>query len=543
VQRVDIPLKVNGSAKYGIDVWFPNMVFAAIRHCPTIGGVLNGTPAKPYGAIAVVPCKASDNRGAVTAGSYNAVAVVADNTWKARNLARSLRVNWTLPAVTTNVDSAGILAQAQQQLTSGTPLVAEPSNPTPAAADIEGQVAAAMSSAAQSASGVFSFPYLAHATMEPLACAVNVTFSGATPVSCEVWAPSQAASWVVGTAAGITGLPASSIIVHTTFAGGGLGRKIEQDFVSQAIQVAMAVKVPVKLTWMREEDFGHDNYRPCALVQASAGLDAANNIQAWSYRNVSQAILGQRGWLPPGAVDSQAVEGAVGLPYNLGTHVVEWVPLNVGIPVGFWRSVGSSINAFAVESMVDTLARLAGVDPFAFRYHILTNMRARAVLQAADTLSSWRKSLPAGHAWGVALAESFGTVVAEVVEISQPTSTTLRVHRVACVVDCGQVINPDSVEAQMQSGIIHGMNAALWGQITFLAGVAQQTNFNKNKMMRMGEAPTITVQIMPSTNAPTGTGEPAVPPIAPAIANAYFALSGKRQYSLPFFPGATMGDL
>jgi isoquinoline 1-oxidoreductase beta subunit len=278
-------------------------------------------------------------------------------------------------------------------------------------------------------------------------------------------------------------------------------------------------------------------------VQASAGLDAANNIQAWSYRNVSQAILGQRGWLPPGAVDSQAVEGAVGLPYNLGTHVVEWVPLNVGIPVGFWRSVGSSINAFAVESMVDTLARLAGVDPFAFRYHILTNMRARAVLQAADTLSSWRKSLPAGHAWGVALAESFGTVVAEVVEISQPTSTTLRVHRVACVVDCGQVINPDSVEAQMQSGIIHGMNAALWGQITFLAGVAQQTNFNKNKMMRMGEAPTITVQIMPSTNAPTGTGEPAVPPIAPAIANAYFALSGKRQYSLPFFPGATMGDL
>ena len=543
VERIDLPLKVDGSAKYGLDIWSPKMVFGVIRHCPTIGGVLASPPAKPSGALAVVPCKASDNRGAVVAGSFNAVAVVAENTYKARGLARSLNLKWKLPASTTTVDSAGILALAQKLLTTGTPLIAEPSNPAPAVADIEAQVAKALGGASKTLSGVFTLPYVAHATMEVLNCTASITFSGASPVSCEVWAPNQAATWITATAAAITGLPTSAITVHTTFLGGGLGRKIEQDFVSQAIQVAMVVKKPVKLTWMREEDFGHDNYRPMALVKVTAGLDSANNVAAWSYRNVSQSILGQRGWLPPGAVDSQATEGATDLPYNLGTHVVEWVPMSAGIPVGFWRSVGSSINAFAVESMIDILAKSAGVDPFAFRYNIISNPRALAVLQVVDQLSSWRKSLPAGHAWGVALAESFGTTVAEVVEISLGNANALRVHRVACVVDCGQVINPDSVEAQMQGGIIHGLNAALWGRITFTKGVAKQTNFSNSRMMRPGEAPSITVEIIPSTAAPSGTGEPGVPPIAPALANAYAALTGKRQYTLPFFPNATMDEL
>ncbi len=545
--RVDLPEKVDGSAKYGIDTWFPNMVFAAIKHCPTIGGTLASPPGKPSAALAVVPCKASDNRGAVVAGSVNAVAVVASNTWLAMRLANSLSVSWTLPSSTTNVDSAAILAQAQQLMGSGSALCAEPVPPSgvsPAsyAAAIDPTVAAAIGTPTVDAT--YTLPFVAHAMMEVPSCTVNIAYSAGVPQSCEIWAPTQAASSVAGLAAALTGLPAAQITVHTTLLGGGLGRKFEVDFVSQAIQVAMAVKLPVKTTWRREEDLAHDQYRPFALVNVKAKLNSSR-IAAWSYRNVSQSILGQRGWMAPGTVDSQAVEGAVRLPYDLGTHVVEWVPLPVGIPVGFWRSVGSSINAFAVESMMDELARAANIDPFTFRYnHLANSPRFQAVLWAADMMTSpWRKALPAGHAWGVAIAESFGTVVCEVVEISQPAAGSIRVHRVACVVDCGTVINPDSVEAQMQGGIVHALNAALWGQITFTAGKANQLNFNKNRVMRVNEMPQVDVQIVNSTEPPSGVGEPGVPPLAPALANAYARLTGIRQRSLPFFPGSTMGGL
>jgi isoquinoline 1-oxidoreductase beta subunit len=347
---------------------------------------------------------------------------------------------------------------------------------------------------------------------------------------------------VASLAAALTGLPASTIIVHTMLLGGGLGRKFELDFVSQAIQTALVVRKPVKLTWSREEDMSHDQYRPCAVVSVKAALDANKRIKAWSYRNVSQAILGQRGWLAPGAVDSQAIEGAIHLPYDLGTHVAEWVPLTAGIPVGFWRSVGSSINAFAVESMIDELAQAAGLDPFVFRYNHVTDARTLAVLQAADTLSLWRKSLPAGRAWGMAYAESFGTRVCQVVDISNPGTSSVKVNRVACVVDCGTAINPDSIEAQMQGGILHALNATLWGQSTFTAGKSNQANFNRYRVMRPSEMPAVTVQIIPSTAPPSGIGEPGVPPLAPALVNAYARLTGVRVRTLPMFPGATMSD-
>ena len=545
VPRVDIPEKTDGSAKFGIDVWFPDMVFAAIRHCPTLGGTLAATPAKPSGAIALVPCKASDTRGAVQAGSTNAFAVVASNTWLAMKLARSVSAQWTLPASTAGIDSAQILAQAKTLALSGPALVAEPAPPTgqtPAsyAAVVEPQVAAALGTPTLDAT--YTLPYVAHVTMEVLNCTVNITFSGAAAQKCEIWAPTQSSATVANVAKALTGLPLTQIVVHTTLLGGGLGRKFETDYVSQAIQVALAVKRPVKLTWRREEDMANDQYRPCAVVNVKATLDSGKRIQAWSYRNVSQSILGQRGWLAPGAVDSQAVEGSVHLPYALGTKVVEWVPLPAGIPVGFWRSVGSSINAFAVECMLDELAMAAGVDPFTFRYNHLTDPRSQAVIMAADTLSSWRKSLPAGRAWGMAFAESFGTRVCQVVEISNPTSTSVTVSRVACVIDCGTVINPDSVEAQMQGGILHGLNAALWGQSTFAAGKAAQTNFNRSRVMRIKEMPQVTVQIIKSTEPPAGVGEPGVPPIAPALANAYARLTGLRARTLPLFPNATMGD-
>jgi isoquinoline 1-oxidoreductase beta subunit len=387
----------------------------------------------------------------------------------------------------------------------------------------------------------YTLPYLAHATMEVVNCTVSIVFAAGAPQSCEIWAPTQAAALIVSYAANLTGLAPGQIIVHTTLLGGGLGRKFEMDYIAQAIQVALAVKVPVKLTWRREEDFAHDQYRPLAAVNVKAKL-VSGAIAAWSYRNVSQAILGQRGWLAPGTVDSQAIEGAIDLPYKLGVSAIEWVPLPAGIPVGFWRSVGSSINAFAVESFIDELAMVAATDPFAFRYNNVTDPRALAVLRAADTLSAWRKTLPSGHAWGVALAQSFGTWVCEVVEISKASTTSMTVNRVACVVDCGTVINPDSVEAQMQGGILHALNAALWGQMTFNAGKAAQQNFNNYRVMRMREMPQVSVQIVASSEPPSGIGEPGVPPLAPALANAYARLTGTRVRSLPFFPNAKMGD-
>ncbi|HEX4884676.1 MAG TPA: molybdopterin cofactor-binding domain-containing protein [Casimicrobiaceae bacterium] len=544
--RVDLPPKVDGSAKFGIDTWLPGMVFAAIKHCPTIGGTLAATPGTPSGAIAVVPCKASDSRGAVVAGTVNAVAVVASNTWRAMRLARSLSASWTLPPSTSGSDSVAIGALAQQLAATGAGLCAEPKPPTgisPAAyaAQLAPSVAAALGT--PSLDATYALPYLAHATLEPMSCTASVAYAGGVPVSCEIWAPTQAASSVAGLAGRLTGLAADRIVVHTTFLGGGLGRKFELDYASQAIQVAMAVKRPVKLTWSREEDFAHDQYRPLAVCRVRAKL-SGGRIAAWSYRNVSQAILGQRGWLAPGAVDSQAVEGAIDLPYDLGTHLVDWVPLPVGIPVGFWRSVGSSINAFVVESAMDELAKTAGADPFRFRYDHMKDERARAVLWAADIMSSsWRTGLPSNRAWGVALAESFGTYVAQVVEVSQPAAGALTVHRVDCVVDCGTVINPDSVQAQMQGAIVHALSAALWGEMTFAAGRAVQQNFTSYRGLRVKEMPKVTVQIVRSSLPPSGVGEPGVPPLAPAVANAYARLTGVRVRKLPLFPGTRMSGL
>lgn len=553
MQRPDIPSKTNGSAKFGIDVFLPGMVFAAVRHCPTLGGTLSATPATPAGAMKVVPLKAWDNRGAVVKDSVNALAVVADNTWKAHKLARALRPSWKLPTSTASVDTAAITQVALQRLATppaGTWL-AEPSATTDAAtlSAAEAPVLAALGSATAKVDATFTVPYVAHATMEVLNCTASVVYSGGVPVSCEVWAPTQSASSVLATAAAVTGLPASAILVHTTFLGGGLGRKIEQDYVSQAIQVSMAMQAPAKLTWMREEDFANDQFRPMAAIQVKAGLDAGKNVSGWHYRVATPSISWQRATATNNTkvkLDGQAVEGATLLPYQRGASVTEWVPLDTdvaAIPIGYWRSVGASMNVFAVESVIDMLAAVAGEDPFAFRAARISDARTLAVLAAADQASAWRRTLPAGHAWGMAIAKAFGTIVCEVVDVSQSVAGSLTVHRVACAVDCGIAVNPDQVTAQMEGGIIHGLNATLWGQIVFKGGVAQQTNFNKARMLRMQEAPEITVSIVKNTFDPSGTGEPAVPPVAPAVANAMARLTGTRRTSLPFFPGALMGGL
>lgn len=527
--RVDIPLKVNGKAVFGIDVRLPNMVYAVIKHCPTIGGILASTPKTPSGAIAVVPVTAPENRGAIVAGSYNAVAVVADNTWKARNLARSLNVSWTLPASAASMDSAAAMTQALSLINTGTPVVAE----------AIGDANAAINAAPKKLDFTYTFPYLAHATLEPLSCTASVTAN-----SCEVWAPTQAAGWVLGTAAAITKLTPDKIIVHTTFLGGGLGRKIEQDYIRQAIEVSAKILRPVKLTWPREEDFANDQYRPMAAIRVRAGFDGAGNILGFAARNVSPSILGQRGWIGPTSNDSQATEGLTGHRYKFLSNLAEWVRHPAPIPVGFWRSVGHSFNAYAVEQMIDEIATSLNLDPLLYRKQLLaSDPRAKAVLDKADQMSQWRYSLGTGHAWGVAFAESFGTLVCMVVDVSGATATSLRVNRVAIAVDCGAAVNPGQVEAQMQGGLVHGLGAILWGQIPFKAGVSQVKNFSNYRVLRIGEMPQITTEIITSGTPTGGAGEPATPPIGPAVASAYFKLMKQRIRNLPMFPTASrMGD-
>ncbi len=506
VARPDIPSKCDGTAIFGIDVTVPGMVYAVIKHCPTLGGTVASPPSTPPGAIAVVALD-------------NAVAVVASDTYAAMQIAQDLNVDWSIPASSADLDNAVIAAQARQLIFSSTTAVAE----------TDGDVAAALAGAAQQVDLYYDVPYLAHATLESMNCTASVTTAG-----CEIWAPTQAPGFVQAAAAALTGLPLEQISVHCTFMGGGLGRKFELDYVTQAVRVSMAIGQPVKLTWPREQDFTNDQYRPMALVRVRAGLDAAGSVVAWWYRNVSPSILFQRGWIGPNDVDSQAVDGAIEQAYAFGTRQVEYTRHTAGVPVGFWRSVGNSINAFMVESALDELALLAGADPVDFRRQLLANdARSLAVLNAAAALGGWGTALPSGHARGIAFHAAFGSIVAQVVEISGATPLQIKVHSVACVIDCGRVINPDTVEAQMQGAIAQGMSAALWGQMNFAAGAVSPRNYNHYKMLRMRDMPVVTVQVIQGGPPIGGVGEPGLPPIAPAIANAYAALTGSRLRTLP----------
>jgi isoquinoline 1-oxidoreductase subunit beta len=513
VIRPDIRMKVNGQAKFGIDVQVPGMAFAAIKNCPIYGGTVATTPAVPTGALAVV------NLG-------TAVAVVStESTWKAFQLAKSLTVSWTYPSATAKAqDSAAINTLANKMMTSGPVSAAETiGNPT-----------AGMASAAQTFTRTFSLPYTAHATMEVLNCTASVTAT-----SCEVWVPTQSPDACRAVAASITGLPITAVTVHSMFMGGGLGRKGETDYVAQAVQIAKQVGIPVKLTWRREEDFSHDFYRPMMLSKLTVGLDAQGNIVGWNNRLISPSILARV--FPAfviNGIDSQSVDGAVQLPYAMGSRYVDYGILNTPVPVGFWRSVGNSLNTFVVESAIDDAAALAGMDPLAYRLKLLGNDPANArlvnVLQTAAAMAGWGTPLPAGSARGIACRYSFGTYVAQIVQVGTLSTGQVVVTRVDCAVDCGLAVNPDSVAAQAQSAINQGLATAMWGKITWSQGQTQQQNFNSFRMMRMADAPVINVQVISNPSAaPGGMGEPCLPPAGPALANAYFALTGKRVTTLP----------
>lgn len=543
VPRQDIPLKVDGSAIYGIDVRIPKMVYAVIKHCPTYGGVLSGTPARPSGALALVPTRvvAAAARGLDAVGNVNALAVVATNTWDAMRLAKGLKPTWVLPSNVASLNSSQFKADALALLKSGAPYAGVNASGTVYTVESVGTPAEKIAASRKKLNLTYTLPYVSHACMEVLNCTVNYVAG----VSCEIWAPTQAAKSVLILASALTGLRPENIIVNTTFLGGGLGRKIEMDFISQAIQVAMAINRPVKLMWSREEDFTHDFYRPMAAVRVQAGLDAGPYINGWIYRNVSPSILSQRGVTLTAKGDSQAYEASQDLPYNFGARLTEYAMHGSPIPVGFWRSVGASINTFAVESAMDEAAHAVGVDPYLFRRNQLTDPRWIAVLEAAANASGWHSPGPTGTAKGIAIGAAFGSICAQVVEAKKSTAGPV-VTRVWIAIDCGICVNPDQVKAQLMGGVIHGMNAALYGQQTFSNGAAQAANFNKNRVTLLMEAPEVSVTIIAGsidrTRAIGGVGELGIPTFAPALANAWFKLTKVRVRDLPFVPGAKMSD-
>jgi isoquinoline 1-oxidoreductase beta subunit len=529
-QRVDIPAKITGAAQFGIDTFMPGMLFAAVRHAPTIGGTVGSVGSKPAGVFAVVPVSTKALHPA------NGVAVVAATTWDAMRAAKSLAVNWVAPTDAANNDSLAIAARATWLMNNATPIVAEQSRN---AANLSSGLAAP-NSAIQS---TYSLPFLAHAAMEPLNCTVRYT-PGA-PGTCEVWAPTQAPDQVTATARNLCP-PGTLIKVTNMLAGGGFGRKFEQDFICEAIQVGLACPgKPVKLTWPREQDFGYDQFRPMALsrIQAAAS-PATGRISAWTHRIVTPSIAAQRGG-DPGALDASAVDGAVSLPYAIDPCVVEYIRHDTTLPVGYWRSVGMSLNTFAVESAVDELAAAIGADPIQFRLNNLVDQRMINVLAALKTLSSWATAPAAGRARGVAIARGFGSWMGQVAEISvNATTGAVTVHRVSTVIDVGTAINPDLIRGQIEGAVAQAMAATLWVQQTFVNGVPQVTNFNKYRTVKLKDMPQVDVQILQGGGV-GGVGEPGVPCVAPAIANAYAKLKGEvaRKRSLPFFPGAVMGGL
>ena len=522
-QRMDIPAKVDGSALFGIDTRLAGMRYAAIAQSPVFGGSVASFDA----------AKAKARRGvidvfdiAATSTSAAAVVVVAEHYWQARAALAEVNIKWNegpnagFDTAAQHKRYAGLLAQGDARVY-----------------DRAGDLVAGNAPGAKSLEADYFVPYLAHATMEPINCTAVVRKAG----TCEVWVGNQAPTLVKWLAARAAELDSDKVTVHTPYLGGGFGRRAEMDVVMQAVMTARRVPdTPVQLIWSREEDMTHDVYRPMAASRFRAAVDASGNIVSWYNRIVGQSCTGGlTARLMPAAAsdmmkDKTTVEGAFDLPYALPNRVVEHVLTHEPVPVGYWRSVGHSYNAFFTESFVDECAAAAGKDPVAFRLALLRDEpRFSKVLEVVADKAGWQTPLPAGVARGVAIAESFHSIVAQVAEV-EVTNGSPRVRRVVCVVDCGFAVNPDIVEAQMESSIIFGLTAALHGEITVRDGRVEQSNFPSYEMVRLASTPQIEVHIVNSgLEHLGGIGEPGTPPIAPAVCNALFKLTGKRIRSLP----------
>jgi isoquinoline 1-oxidoreductase subunit beta len=528
--RTDVVAKSNGTARFGIDVRLPGMLYAVVRHAPALGG-------SPGAVIDAAALALQGVDRVVRLGSYGgstaALAVIGRTYWHAKRGADALQVDWRdRPAGA--LDSRAILTALEASAKTGDGL----------AFHSQGDARETLAKSPRVIEAVYRAPYLAHATMEPINATAQVKDG-----KVEVWAPTQVPGQARALAARVAGVKAEDVTVHVTYLGGGFGRRLDIDFIGQAVRVATETNGrPVQLVWPREEDLTHDFYRPAGVAVLRASFGADGFPEALAVTSAGDAITPR--WIERGLPaldgpidlpDKTASEGLFDLPYAIAHQRIAHVSTHSGVPVGYWRSVGHSHNAFFSESFIDELAHEAKQDRVVFRQAMLKAMpRHAAVLKLAADKAGWNDKLPAGRARGVALHQSFDSIVAQVVEVSLEQNKP-RVHRVVCAIDCGTVVNPGIVAQQMESGIVFGLTAALYGRIDIEAGVVKQRNFPDYPLLALKDTPRIDTHIVRSERHPGGVGEPGTPPIAPAVANALFVLTGKRLRELPFAlrpPGA-----
>jgi isoquinoline 1-oxidoreductase subunit beta len=526
--RVDIPAKVSGRAQFGLDVRVPEMLFAVVGRCPTFGGKVahyDAAEAKRVPGVKNVFEIPALGQGMFTAGG---VVVVAESTWSAINGRKALQITW---------DRGAGASESSQSLRG---VLRSAANQAGKRVRNDGDVDAALSKGARKVEALYELPFLAHATMEPM----NITVQ-ARGETVEAWAPTQSPDWVQGTIAQVLGVKPDKVTVHTTFMGGGFGRRYMADFPAEAAQIARQVENPVQLVWTREDDMTHDFYRPASCHHLRGAIDGGGRPTAWAHTLASTAIGAQ--WNPNDPVENSEIGGAEQMPYAIPNVRLEFNNAASIVPRAWWRSVEHSFNGFVVESFIDELAAAAAQDPVAFRRSLLvkpTNWKPKSdedvdparllgVLEVVAEKANWGAPLRKGRGRGVAAYHSFGSYFGEVAEVTV-TGDNFKIDRVVAAVDCGQIVNPESVRSQTEGAIIYGLSAALKNEITIRNGAVEQTNFDSYDPLRINEAPPIEVHLINSEEDPGGMGEPALPPIAAAVANAVFAACGKRLRKLPF---------
>ena len=506
-KRLDTAAKVDGSAQFGIDVRLPDMLYASLAQAPELGATVENFDDARAKAMPGVRQVVQTSAG---------VAVIADSWWQAKQARDALTIKWK-SGPNARLSNAAIYA-GLKSAASGTGKEVRK----------EGDSESGLRGASKRVDAVYELPMLAHATLEPQNCTVEFKDG-----HCHVYAPTQVQQMAQAVAAQAAGLPLEKVLVHTTFLGGGFGRRLDVDFIPAAVECAKAAGKPVKLLWTREDDTTHDKYRPPARNTCAAALDAQGNLTTFKLQLVAPSITSR--WAPAvvkDIVDPFAIEAAHNYPYAAANVRIDYVQHEIGIDVGYWRSVSHALNCFTVEGFMDEVAHAAGKDPYQFRHDLLARQpRWQAVLDAAAKKAQWGR-IPEGRYQGIALMSGYDTYLAQVAEISME-GNRLKVHRIVCVIDCGQIVNPDIVHAQAEGSIIFGLTAALYDEINVAGGKVKEQNFNDYRLMRINEVPAVEVYFIESEEKPGGMGEPVVALVAPAVCNAIYAATRKRLRTLP----------
>jgi isoquinoline 1-oxidoreductase beta subunit len=517
IPRLDVPAKVDGSAVFGTDITLPNMLYATVKHAPVFGSKI-----KSYNPDSLLERPGVEK---IIPIGDDTLAVIARSTWQAMEAAGYLKVSYTNgPSQPAESDTLFDLYQEALD------------DPDPSVFRDDGDTRAALASADTRIEAVYKVPFLAHLCMEPMNCTALVSDAGV-----EVWAPTQANTLAHKIAAEAAGVSPDKVTVNSTLIGGAFGRRAETDFVRQAVTIAKEVPGrPVKLIWSREEDLQHDAYRPAAVCRMQGGLDQEGNLLAIESALVTQSVVASYNQRTPTArggnarKDRSVSSGIYNIIYPVPNMRVTYTPWAWDVPVGYWRSVGQSHGCFFAESFIDELAHASNEGPLEFRKRLLhQHPRHLEVLEEAALRAGWEKPVEPGCGRGIAISDNHGTIVSEIVKVSVGKGSRLSVEEVICVVNCRQVIHPDTVIAQMEGSILDGLSAALYGQITLTRGQVDQSNFSDYRFLNLAEAPKVTVHLIPESGRPGGIGEPGLPPIAPALANAIFDATGKRIRYLP----------